>query len=785
MSRSLLQLVVRHAESLVADRESDGDGDLLQRFARTRDESAFAELLRRHGPMVWAVCRQSLPDAADAEDAFQATFLALIRSPDSIRNGNAVPGWLHGTAVRTVGKLKRSAVRRKQREERAAGPEADSTVPEGRWVALIAAVHEEVQRLPDSMRTAFVLCELEGMRQPDAAARLGWKAGTLTSRLTRARQLLIDRLSRRGLAPSLLGTLSLGVAAASAAPPSDLIDSTLALLSAGDAIPPAILELIHTVNPMTRTKLAAATLLLACGFATAFFPATQAQTPTTEPTEKPVEVVAIADEKPQVPVGLQYVPSDAALFAHVDAAKLWGGALGKSIRDADKETFTELVAKCKEVFGASPGDLKAATLFIPDMKAGPKLGVVLVFNAPYDKAKLLAGLEGGVPKDAKPALISPSDTVAVLLVGLDAEKYGKPQAEVRGPLSAAIREAATGKHLISAGSTLANLPDAVLMTMVPEAFQPLLKSEAISAFIGLDKELTLDVRVKGSGEAQTREAARALTALATMASEFVGQGIEAANKEKTLTEIKGVLEAVQTGLKEAKIGATGDTAYATAKISADLPFAMAYLSGLRKVREAASRSVSTNNLKQIAIALHNYHEIHGAMPPAAVCDKTGKPMLSWRVLILPYIEQEALYKKFKLDEPWDSEHNKKLIEGMPRVYANPSSKTAKANETHYRVFVGKGAMFEYLKGPKLTDIKDGTSNTILVATAKDAVPWTKPDELEFDPEKDMTKLLGFFPGDVTITCLADGSVRALNKSIGKKTLHALITASGGEALDKE
>src|SRR5262245_66682306 len=122
MSRSLLQVVLRHAEGLTAG-ETAPDAELVSRFARGRDESAFTELLRRHGPMVWAACRHLLPDEADAEDAFQATFLALVRSAGKIRSGAAVGGWLHGVAVRVANKVRRSAARRRQREEKGAGPE--------------------------------------------------------------------------------------------------------------------------------------------------------------------------------------------------------------------------------------------------------------------------------------------------------------------------------------------------------------------------------------------------------------------------------------------------------------------------------------------------------------------------------------------------------------------------------------------------------------------------------------------------------------------------------------
>jgi len=152
------------------------------------------------------------------------------------------------------------------------------------------------------------------------------------------------------------------------------------------------------------------------------------------------------------------------------------------------------------------------------------------------------------------------------------------------------------------------------------------------------------------------------------------------------------------------------------------------------------------------------------------------------VLILPYIEQDALYKKFKLDEPWDSENNKKLLDQMPKVYAIPGQK-AGANETHYRVFAGNGAAFEWVKGVRLIDYTDGTSNTIMVATAATAVPWTKPDELDFDPDADPTKLIGLVVNGRWQFVMGDGSVRSLNKIPPKDVMKALVTRAGGEVIN--
>ncbi len=117
------------------------------------------------------------------------------------------------------------------------------------------------------------------------------------------------------------------------------------------------------------------------------------------------------------------------------------------------------------------------------------------------------------------------------------------------------------------------------------------------------------------------------------------------------------------------------------------------LPAVQKVRESAARMQSSNNLKQISLAIDNYEAANGNMPAAAICDPAGKPLLSWRVAILPYIEQANLYSQFKLDEPWDGPNNSKLIAAMPKTYALPGDPPADG-QTHYRVFVGNGAAFD-------------------------------------------------------------------------------------------
>ena len=171
------------------------------------------------------------------------------------------------------------------------------------------------------------------------------------------------------------------------------------------------------------------------------------------------------------------------------------------------------------------------------------------------------------------------------------------------------------------------------------------------------------------------------------------------------------------------------------------------LPAVQKVRESAARISSANNLKQIGLAVHNYHDTYGHMPPAAICDKNGKPLLSWRRRLLPFVEQNALYQQFKLDEPWDSQHNIKLSRTMVKVYMHPQAPaSAEVGLSHYRLFHGKDAMFDLkAKNRNLATVADGLSNTWMVVEAAEGVPWTKPDDFEYDAKKPLPKFAAVRP----------------------------------------
>ena len=188
-----------------------------------------------------------------------------------------------------------------------------------------------------------------------------------------------------------------------------------------------------------------------------------------------------------------------------------------------------------------------------------------------------------------------------------------------------------------------------------------------------------------------------------------------------------------------------------------------------------------NNLKQVSLAMHNMHDVYNRFPDDDGLDDANKGNLSWRVYVLPYLEQANLYNQFHLDEPWDSDHNKTLIEKMPAVFGTPGVK--EKGKTSVHLFTGEGSPFAGDEGPGFRNITDGTSNTILtvIAGPEKAEVWTKPGGLDFEPE-DPIKALGEIDKQFVVGFM-DGSVRSLPADIDPVVLKNIITHAGGEVVD--
>ena len=222
-------------------------------------------------------------------------------------------------------------------------------------------------------------------------------------------------------------------------------------------------------------------------------------------------------------------------------------------------------------------------------------------------------------------------------------------------------------------------------------------------------------------------------------------------------------------------GAIGSVLYVPVLIALLLP-------AVQAAREAARRVQCVNNLKYISLGLHNYASANGRFPGAAIVDKDGKPLLSWRVAILPFIEQNALFEQFKLDEPWDSPHNKPLAARMPMTFHCPSESDGNTSTTHYQAITGPGTLCPGPQGLAIKDITDGLSNTVQIVECSTPVDWTKPDDVDIS---EIATALGSKHPFGANASFADGSVRFLRKTITPSLLKAMTTANAGEVISPD
>ncbi|HZY85674.1 MAG TPA: RNA polymerase sigma factor [Gemmataceae bacterium] len=263
MATAQLSTVVRQLRGALARQDGAGrtEADLWERYVQRRDESAFEALLRRHGPMVLGVCRRILRHEQDAEDAFQATFLVLVRRAASLQSPGTIANWLHGVACRTALEARSAAAKRRAKE--AAVPPRPVT-PEGAGAELWPVLDQELGRLAEKYRVVVVLCDLEGKTRKEVAHQLGWAEGTVASRLARGRGLLAKRLARRGFTGAVVA-VALAAGTAPACVPAGLVASTVKAVGAASRVVLSAKVIALTegaLKTMFLTKVKSATVAL-------------------------------------------------------------------------------------------------------------------------------------------------------------------------------------------------------------------------------------------------------------------------------------------------------------------------------------------------------------------------------------------------------------------------------------------------------------------------------------------------------------------------------------------
>ena len=535
---------------------------------------------------------------------------------------------------------------------------------------------------------------------------------------------------------------------------------------------------------------------------------------------------AIAQLKAEPPVkssvelttDLALVPGNAGAFVHVQVAKVWKNDAMKEIRKLVQKAGPKALKALDADYKPMPSTLERVTMVMLPEKGPqiePKIITILAFNEPFvadDVRKLY--MPKAEPKKSGGKTYYADESQGVSLHFADDRTIAFGDAETlpaflkiaghpTGPLRDALA-ANAGKPMIACVNLKEIAAFAALEGGIPPDLKPLLKAERITVTADLDKRVTLTAGIGFANDDDAKAGDMALRKAADLARVELNRPrmeferalfdpkVKEGRKFDALMEAIGAfggLAALNTAdeiLGDLPLKRDGATIAAkfelpewtTQYIAAALVSAGVALPAVQKLRTAASVQVSQNNLKQIGLAMHNYHDTHGSFPPAAICDKKGKKLLSWRVAILPYLEQGALYKSFKLDEPWDSEHNKPLSATLVKVYMDPRLPNT-TGATHYKVFVGPETPFDWLQSKKIQDITDGTSNTVMVVAAGDAVPWAKPEDFEFDSTKPLPDLSKPFPQLIMAFC--DGSVRSINPAIKdfEKIMKIIIGASDG------
>jgi prepilin-type processing-associated H-X9-DG protein len=219
------------------------------------------------------------------------------------------------------------------------------------------------------------------------------------------------------------------------------------------------------------------------------------------------------------------------------------------------------------------------------------------------------------------------------------------------------------------------------------------------------------------------------------------------------------------------------------------------LPSVQSAREAGRYATCVNNLKQIALAMQSYHQTHGCFPPAFIPDEKGRPKHSWRVLLLPFLDQQDLYGKYRFDEPWNSPNNLLLANRMPGLYRCPSDPAADRSLTSYAMIVGPHAISDGPTARRVSDVKDGTSNTIMLAeTANAEIQWLEPRDLNTEdmvfrvnalrdsPHESGCGISSRHPDRANVV-FCDGTVRAIDEIVAEKILKAMLTIDDGDAVD--
>jgi prepilin-type processing-associated H-X9-DG protein len=465
----------------------------------------------------------------------------------------------------------------------------------------------------------------------------------------------------------------------------------------------------------------------------------------------------------------------------------------------------------KKELGIDPLDVESIMVIVEPPVAGPPgYGAVVRLSKPHQLDGLLAPLVEGTTEGELngkpyrqaqapmfPSIYMPDDRT--LIVAEDAflrKMLANHQAPAEGPLGKLFGSTSTSGDLVAIAvlDPVRDLLSAMLaQAPVPPTFEKVKRVpellKAAKAELGLTERTSASLVLLTPSEAAAEELEQLINEMIDSARQMIlAEMAQATSGDDPVNQAmaqymqrvnKRIFDMLRPVRKGTMLSVSQDTKESSQVAVIGILVAL-LLPAVQAAREAARRSQSVNNMKQIGLAMHNYHDAYKRFPARAGFDDGGKPLLSWRVQVLPFIGQQPLYEQFHLDEPWDSEHNKTLIPLMPQVYRNPSSGPDPSLAT-YVVPTGEGTIFDGQEGTKLAEITDGTSATVMVIEVDPdaAVTWTKPDDWEYHADNPLAGLGNAHPGGFNVL-LADGSVHFISAAVDKTMFRALLTKSGGD-----
>jgi len=461
----------------------------------------------------------------------------------------------------------------------------------------------------------------------------------------------------------------------------------------------------------------------------------------------------------------------------VDEHTYWVGHLDVS------KINNDVLSKLMEMFAPPPTELEKAKTFAATSKStflksgGKDIYMLMNWIDAMDNVLIVAPLAKDADVPALKALVSQIPFQAEVKNDILIARHNSRKARGEYFKAKAVPEFAKAFEALGDGTAqIVFLPPYALKRAMIETHSTLPKELGGGQTVALDfiwAALRIDAIDKLGAKIIVQAAdAKAAQDISKAVNHALDTGSKTEVVNKTFPDLAKIIPIITPKVQDDRLTITLN----------DKDLSTVLLPVVAKMRDSASRTTSVNNLKQMALAMYNFHDAFGSFPARAIADANGKPLLSWRVHILPYIEGENLYKQFHLNEPWDSEHNKKLIAQMPMTYRNPASLAAEGKTT-YLVPVGPKTIFEGKKGMPIQKITDGTSNTILILDVDDsrAVPWTQPEDYKIDPQNPAAGLVRPGSGGFN-AALADGSVRLFPANINPATLKAMFTASGGEVI---